>query len=416
MDQNRIPVQKQVSTSPQVLSQAAPNGFSQSLQFPTQQQQHQQQLPSAVLLQPQQQLQKQKDLRDLVEQKNPTQSHILIQDGDEPKYKCPYEQCGRIFKRRDHLTRHKKNHTNKKLYCERCNAEFTRRDLLNRHLKRHSQKDKNGERLITRRKMWSVETGYVSNNTHINVKSSANLKLTGGAKRTNNDDDELKTQGYPQNSQYDANVNVDLHNRMRAQSSLPNQAQLGRSVYSQESYNPTYASNQVDPYAIDGADKNRSSYISYPSSSSSSSMNTIYPQYQNYSSLPPAITTSNSYPGVAVPVNVNIPGSVAPANSGSAYPLPYFNSVDPQATQRHTYYQSNSSSSSVQQPSSTPSSSSIKVYGEPSQYSAPHSSPSLTSYYSQDRKVGKVDSNSQFHNRCLNHNRRHFLKILPYIH
>ncbi|OWB58007.1 binding protein [[Candida] boidinii] len=89
------------------------------------------------------------------------ESNIIEYETDKT-YICPFEKCGKKFKRKDHLTRHKRNHTNMKLKCEICDAMFARSDLLRRHLNRHKEKEDKGDKLVTRIKLWSAETGYIS--------------------------------------------------------------------------------------------------------------------------------------------------------------------------------------------------------------------------------------------------------------
>ncbi|GME67441.1 unnamed protein product [[Candida] boidinii] len=86
----------------------------------------------------------------------------MIEYETDKTYICPFEKCGKKFKRRDHLTRHKRNHSNMKLKCKICDAMFARSDLLRRHLNRHKEKEDKGDKLITRIKLWSAETGYIS--------------------------------------------------------------------------------------------------------------------------------------------------------------------------------------------------------------------------------------------------------------
>ncbi|SGZ59019.1 CIC11C00000004317 [Sungouiella intermedia] len=51
-----------------------------------------------------------------------------------PIYKCPYPECGKIFKRPDYALRHEANHVNVKPYqCKVCHRGFARLDLMKKH-------------------------------------------------------------------------------------------------------------------------------------------------------------------------------------------------------------------------------------------------------------------------------------------
>ncbi|EFQ25971.1 uncharacterized protein GLRG_01115 [Colletotrichum graminicola M1.001] len=53
-------------------------------------------------------------------------------------YTCDLEGCGRSYLRKEHLTRHKKEHTSTPSFsCPSCGANFTRGDTLRRHMVLH---------------------------------------------------------------------------------------------------------------------------------------------------------------------------------------------------------------------------------------------------------------------------------------
>lgn len=60
-----------------------------------------------------------------------------------PPYICQFPDCGKVFQRSEHLSRHKLNHNPKKIFTcnyKNCGKTFVRHDLLVRHLKRHDNK------------------------------------------------------------------------------------------------------------------------------------------------------------------------------------------------------------------------------------------------------------------------------------
>ncbi|GMG39788.1 unnamed protein product [Ambrosiozyma monospora] len=62
------------------------------------------------------------------------------------KFVCTYPGCGKSFKRKDYLSRHKVNHAPRKPYsCELCDLGFTRTDLLDKHKLSKSHKTRLAE-------------------------------------------------------------------------------------------------------------------------------------------------------------------------------------------------------------------------------------------------------------------------------
>ncbi|OAD05327.1 C2H2-type zinc finger transcription factor, partial [Mucor lusitanicus CBS 277.49] len=55
-------------------------------------------------------------------------------------YTCPLPQCGRLFKRLEHLKRHFRTHTLERPYsCNMCGKHFSRTDNLAQHKKTHNR-------------------------------------------------------------------------------------------------------------------------------------------------------------------------------------------------------------------------------------------------------------------------------------
>lgn len=53
-------------------------------------------------------------------------------------YTCEVEGCGRVYQRKEHLNRHKKDHDEVKSFeCPACGAKFSRGDTLRRHMNLH---------------------------------------------------------------------------------------------------------------------------------------------------------------------------------------------------------------------------------------------------------------------------------------
>ena len=57
-----------------------------------------------------------------------------------PGYACP--ECGKSYKAKETLTRHRKNHDATAQYtCHLCSSSFRRRDLLSRHVATHESRE-----------------------------------------------------------------------------------------------------------------------------------------------------------------------------------------------------------------------------------------------------------------------------------
>lgn len=84
-------------------------------------------------------------------QENPTNSEITLNesnnsDSDEsssasnekPKFKCNFINCGKMFMRKEHLTRHMRVHTRQRPFSctvDGCNKQFSRSDNRDAHVK-----------------------------------------------------------------------------------------------------------------------------------------------------------------------------------------------------------------------------------------------------------------------------------------
>jgi len=59
-------------------------------------------------------------------------------------YSCPFQSCGRLFKRLEHLKRHVRTHTMERPYsCSVCGKRFSRSDNLAQHRKTHERSSSN---------------------------------------------------------------------------------------------------------------------------------------------------------------------------------------------------------------------------------------------------------------------------------
>ncbi|XP_049306552.1 uncharacterized protein LOC105231629 [Bactrocera dorsalis] len=64
--------------------------------------------------------------------------HVKLHAGLRP-FKCKEEQCGKAFSRKEHLMRHEISHSGRKLFsCDVCHKPFSRKDNLNKHRRIHT--------------------------------------------------------------------------------------------------------------------------------------------------------------------------------------------------------------------------------------------------------------------------------------
>ncbi|GAB0094717.1 uncharacterized protein DMENIID0001_100420 [Sergentomyia squamirostris] len=70
--------------------------------------------------------------------------HLKLHAGLRP-FKCEEPGCNKTFSRKEHLMRHVVSHTGKKMFsCEFCHKFFSRKDNLNKHKRTHSEYVNNG--------------------------------------------------------------------------------------------------------------------------------------------------------------------------------------------------------------------------------------------------------------------------------
>ncbi|XP_011196862.2 uncharacterized protein LOC105221518 [Zeugodacus cucurbitae] len=169
--------------------------------------------------------------------------HVKLHAGLRP-FKCKEEQCGKAFSRKEHLMRHEISHSGRKLFsCDVCHKPFSRKDNLNKHRRIHTTGTSIYNCEICN-KQFAVKAYYEEHKQmHENESESAVVENTNQKdEKTTNGPNTINTNLTVQNSQ-DANRQQQQPSQM-LQSAQQQQTQLLQPTQQQQTQLFTQQSQQ----------------------------------------------------------------------------------------------------------------------------------------------------------------------------